>query len=159
MNFYWIPMSSRFATCVRFFRNFQKYFRTFSEMLSKHRPSASNSFWTHFDVKLEFPRSVRRCQPVIIPKSNSFLILKILRIIRTETFVFGMQLLFRCHWKSAFKFNTKGKSHDKLKAQGRISKKIVSKSFVHVLKYASFQLYRAYSDKVIWKNWHLTTIM
>ena len=31
----------------------------------------------------------------------------------------------------------------------------MSKNIAHVIKHANFQLYRAYSTRVIWKNWQL----
>ena len=45
-----------------------------------------------------------------------------------------------------------------LKAQGQISRDSFQKVvFMWLIKHANFQLYKAYCDKVIWKNWQLTT--
>ena len=44
-----------------------------------------------------------------------------------------------------------------LKAHWQISKNRVSKSIVHMIKYANFLLHRVHPDGVIYKTWQLTT--
>ena len=45
-----------------------------------------------------------------------------------------------------------------LKNQGEMSKKWLSKTIVHLIKHASFQLYRGYPAEFIWKNRQLATL-